>query len=574
MSNMKRAGAALARWVGDAPAHAPILLKLSVPLMLMMGLTGGMALYGLGQTAKINADYQRVLEFSEGGKAIYVATGAIRSLGLIVREMATQDDPEALEFAKEDMAHLSKAFTENVAFLLRLLPAFETDIQNAQLQLKQIVDIAEEARRAAVDGDRQEVLNILVNRFDIYTPIARFEALTREVARAIDDARAATLARYEETNRVTVVVGACGMTAVMALALLMVIAYISRPLKRVVGEMTRLSNGDLTVVVHGGGRRDEIGATARAVAVFQRAMVEAEAMRAQREELAVRAETEKRAALSRIADDFQDRMAGLVRAVADAAETMRDDAVHLADVAKDANARSADAGGNAAAAAASAAAIAAATEGLADSVREIGARADESRRISQSALGGANRSERAMESLRQAATEIGEIVKLIQAIASRTNLLALNAAIEAARAGSAGRGFAIVAQEVKSLANQTALATADVERHIGDIRAAAGDAGDAIRDIGDVVTQMARISEDINHAILRQGEMADGIAADSAQAAGAANQVYDATTKVIDSGIETGAIAGNALASAGSLVQHCRRLDQSVHDFVASVISD
>lgn len=58
------------------------------------------------------------------------------------------------------------------------------------------------------------------------------------------------------------------------------------------------------------------------------------------------------------------------------------------------------------------------------------------------------------------------------------------------------------------------------------------------------MSPMARISEDINHAILRQGEMADGIAADSAQA-----------------------------ASAGSLVEHCRRLDPSVHDFVPSVVS-
>lgn len=568
-----RAGLGLARWIERAPANAPILIKLLIPLVMMMGLTGAMALYGLHQTATINDDYQRVLAFSEGGKAIHVATGAIRSLGLIVREMATQDDPDAMEYAREDMAHLSDVFTENVAILMHLLPAFETDIQNAQLQLKQILEIAEEARRAAAAGDRDEVLNILTNRFDVYTPIARFEALIREVTHAIDEAQTQTQANYEETNRVTTMVGVSGMTVVMALALYVVIGHISRPLKRVVGEMTRLSDGELDVVVHGAERRDEIGATARAVAVFQRAMVEAESMRAQREEMSARSEAEKRAALSRIADDFQGRMAGLVSKVAQAAEAMRDDAIHLTDVARDANARSAEAGTNAGAAAQCVESVAEATERLVTGVRDIGERAGESQRISQRALAGASRSERAMDSLRQAATEIGEIVKLIQAIASRTNLLALNATIEAARAGDAGRGFAIVAQEVKSLANQTALATADVERHIGDIRAAAGDAGDAIGDIGDVVTQMARISADINHAILRQGEMADGIAADSAQAAAAANLVYDATTKVIDSGIETGAIAGKALVSAGSLVEHCRRLDQSVHDFVASVVS-
>ena len=59
----------------------------------------------------------------------------------------------------------------------------------------------------------------------------------------------------------------------------------------------------------------------------------------------------------------------------------------------------------------------------------------------------------------QAATRIGEVVQLINEIASQTNLLALNATIEAARAGEAGRGFAVVASEVKSLAAQTGKAT-------------------------------------------------------------------------------------------------------------------
>ena len=84
---------------------------------------------------------------------------------------------------------------------------------------------------------------------------------------------------------------------------------------------------------------------------------------------------------------------------------------------------------------------------------------------------------------------IGDVVGLIQSIASQTNLLALNATIEAARAGEAGQGFAVVASEVKNLARQTARATEEVARQIGEIQSWTGDVFEAIAAV------VARISE-------------------------------------------------------------------------------
>src|SRR6202000_674569 len=94
--------------------------------------------------------------------------------------------------------------------------------------------------------------------------------------------------------------------------------------------------------------------------------------------------------------------------------------------------------------------------------------------IAASAVREAEATDGTVRGLADAALKIGDVVRLINDIASQTNLLALNATIEAARAGEAGKGFAVVASEVKSLANQTARATEDIKNQVLEIQSVAG----------------------------------------------------------------------------------------------------
>ena len=145
--------------------------------------------------------------------------------------------------------------------------------------------------------------------------------------------------------------------------------------------------------------------------------------------------------------------------------------------------------------------------------------------IAAKAAGEARRTNTVVEGLAAGTQKIGEVVTLIQNIASQTNLLALNATIEAARAGEHGRGFAVVASEVKALANQTAKATEEISAQVQDIQNATGEAVNAIQVIGGTIAEIDEISSQIAAAVEQQGAATQEIAGNVLQAANGTKEV-------------------------------------------------
>src|SRR5205085_3448299 len=129
----------------------------------------------------------------------------------------------------------------------------------------------------------------------------------------------------------------------------------------------------------------------------------------------------------------------------------------------------------------------------------------ESSRIAGDAVKQARETDARINELSQAAGRIGDVVKLITAIAEQTNLLALNATIEAARAGEAGRGFAVVASEVKQLASQTAKATEEIGSQIAGMQAATRESVGAIKEISTTIGRISEIASTIAAAVEEQG---------------------------------------------------------------------
>ncbi|HEY0440658.1 MAG TPA: methyl-accepting chemotaxis protein [Xanthobacteraceae bacterium] len=143
---------------------------------------------------------------------------------------------------------------------------------------------------------------------------------------------------------------------------------------------------------------------------------------------------------------------------------------------------------------------------------EIDRQVAQSTSIAEKAVGEAERTHEAVNELDQAARRIGDVVKLITAVAEQTNLLALNATIEAARAGEAGRGFAVVASEVKALSGQTAKATEEIAGHISGMQQATQRSVEAIGTIRRTIRDIGNISGAIAAAVTEQGAATQEIA--------------------------------------------------------------
>ena len=191
-------------------------------------------------------------------------------------------------------------------------------------------------------------------------------------------------------------------------------------------------------------------------------------------------------------------------------------------------------------------AVASGAEELAASVGEISRQASDALAISMQAVTQANETSAIVSGLAASAQRIGDVVKLINSIAEQTNLLALNATIEAARAGEAGRGFAVVASEVKSLAAQTAKATDDISAQIAEVQSTTSNAVGVIEAITQTISRVNEISTAIAASVEQQASVTQSMSANMQVAAkgvtevnaslneiaGSAKSVDEATRKV------------------------------------------
>jgi methyl-accepting chemotaxis protein len=460
--------------------------------------------------------------------------------------------------------------------------ALETMVAGAQLPAN-LVEAMATAKTAYFDpqylASSDQLLNAIIagEKSDAASQwgveaIRRLTTAVMLAERALDEAKRHSVAQWSAARQSLILnVTLLASALVLAIGSMMVVGRrVIKPLHAIRDAMLKVAAGDLAVGADYAERHDEIGALAGALATFKQQAVEK--LRIEQQERERNAGTATRQqAIEAYIGEFEDQVRETLQQLGDASNQMRTTSDGMSAVSTQTNASVQIAAKASGEASMNVQSVASASEQLSASINDISRQAAHAAGIASRAVSQARVTDSTVQGLAVTANKIGEVVGLISDIASQTNLLALNATIEAARAGEAGRGFAVVASEVKSLASQTAKATDDISEQIADIQKVAGEAIDAIKAIGGIISEVNEVATAIAAAVEQQGAATQEITRSTQQAAQGTKNVSDNIIGVSAGADAAGAAAQNVKTASEMLGAQTEQLRGQVDAFLGKI---